>query len=59
MWKRLINHPRFTRECIPLITTILLAGSTDVVKMVKKLCKDDAQTFIDRVDEVPPRTFSP
>jgi len=59
VWKRLINRPRFTRECIPLIMTILSTRSTAVAEMVDSLREDDAQTFIDKVAEVTAYALSP
>ena len=59
MWKRLISCPHVTRECIPLVTTILSAGSKAMVNMAEKLREDDAQTFINRVAEVPSYAPSP
>jgi len=53
MWKRLIDSPPVTSERIPLITAIF--SDDDEIEVVRGLCKDDAQAFIDIVDEV--RTF--
>jgi len=48
-WKRLIRSPLATGERISLIITILSNG--DEVEMVKRLCGDEAQTFIDAMYE--------
>ena len=53
MWKRLIDCPPVASEQIPLITAIF--SDDDEIEVVRGLCKDDAQAFIDIVDEV--RTF--
>ena len=56
-WKRLISRIPTTDERISLITAIFL--DDDQVEMVRRLSGDDAQTFIDVVDEVRPRTLTP
>jgi len=55
-WKQLISHTLATDERISLITTIFL--DENQVKMVERLSGDDAQTFIDKIDEVGLRTNS-
>jgi len=55
-WKWLISPTLATHECIPLITTIFL--DNDQVKVVMQLSGDDAQTFINMIDEVSPDTIS-
>jgi len=54
-WKRLISHTLTTEERISLITEIF--SHRDQVVMVGRLYGDDAQTFIDAVDEV--RLYNP
>ena len=49
-WRRLISHSLTAEERISLITTISL--DDDQVKMVEQLSGDDAQTFVDVIDEV-------
>ena len=49
-WKRLIDHPLSTTERISLITYIL--SERDETEVVKHLRGNDAQAFIDVVDEV-------
>ena len=55
-WKRLISRPLATHERIPLITTIFDPGKNEI-EAVQSLRGDDAQTFVDIVDEVPPTPF--
>lgn len=50
MWKRLIDCPPVTSERISLITAVF--SDKDEIEVVQGLCKDDAQAFIDIVDEV-------
>ncbi|KAF9645415.1 kinase-like protein [Thelephora ganbajun] len=49
-WKRLITQALPTDERISLITTIF--SDDDQVKMVENLIGNDAQTFVDAIDEV-------
>ena len=49
-WKHLISRPPTTRECIPLITAIF--SDKNEIGVVQSLCGDDAQAFIDVIDEV-------
>ena len=49
-WKRLINPTLPVDERIPLITSIF--SDTDGVEVFKYLSGNDAQTFVDVVDEV-------
>ncbi|KAF9642913.1 kinase-like protein [Thelephora ganbajun] len=49
-WKRLITQTLATDERISLITATF--SDRDQVKMVKNLIGNDAQTFIDAIDEV-------
>ena len=51
-WKCLISCPRAIDERISLITAIF--SNPDETEAVKRLSGDDAQSFIDVVDEVPP-----
>lgn len=48
-WKRLICGPPATHERIALIPIIL--SNQDEVEMVRNLCNDDAQSFIDVIHE--------
>jgi hypothetical protein len=56
-WKRLISHAIDTHERISLISAIF--SDYDQVQMVKNLFGDDAQNFINVIDEVSTRTLSP
>jgi len=56
-WKRLISHPPAQSERAPLITAIF--ADNNEVEMVRNLCGDDAQTFVDLVDEVRLCSLSP
>lgn len=55
-WKRLITCPPTTHEWISLTTTIL--SNHDEIEAVSNLCGDDAQSFIDIMDEVPHQTLA-
>ena len=55
-WKQLISHTLATHDRISLITAVFL--DDDQVKRVEQLSGDDAQTFIDVIDEVSPHTIS-
>jgi len=50
-WRRLISRPRATDEHISLVTNIF--SDDDEIQVVKGLREDDAQVFIDVIDEVP------
>jgi len=52
-WKQLINYTIATRDRIPLITTIF--SDRGEAEKVRRLSGDDAQTFIDMVDEASPQ----
>ena len=56
-WKRLISYTLTINERISLITTILLDNNQ--VEMVRNLSGDDAQTFVDMLDEASFCTFLP
>ena len=49
-WKRSINRPIAADKRISLITTIF--SNRGVAEAVKRLSRDDAQAFVDAVDEV-------
>jgi len=49
-WKRLIGHTLATHERISLIATIF--SDPNQVEMVGQLSGDDAQSFINTIDEV-------
>lgn len=49
-WKQLISYPLPTQERIPLIASIFSDHIES--KVVGYLSGDDAQTFVDMVDEV-------
>lgn len=55
MWKRLVDRPA-ARERISLITSIF--SDKDESDVIDGLRGDDAQAFIDAVDEVHPRTLT-
>ena len=55
MWERLIDRLLTTDERIPLIETIF--SDRDKIEVVKRLCGDDAQSFVDVIDEVLLRSF--
>jgi len=54
-WKHLIDCPLGTNERIPLIADIF--SNCDETEVVKCLSGDDAQSFVDVVDEVLPYFF--
>ena len=56
-WKRLISGALTTNEQISLIMTIF--SDSDQVEIIRNLSGDDAQIFVDTVDEVSSCTFSP
>ena len=49
-WKRLTHGPLATHEQISLITTIF--SNQDEIEMIKRLCGEDAQIFIDTIFKV-------
>ena len=49
-WKQLISHPLAISERVSLITTIF--SDRDGVHEVNHLCGNDAQSFVDVIDEV-------
>ena len=53
-WKRLISHPHGADERISLITEVFNHGETQAVR---RLTGDDAQSFVDVIDEVFPDPF--
>ena len=55
--RQLISHRSAPCERIPLVTAIFSDRSEDEV--VKQLSGDDAQTFVNLVDEVRPCNLSP
>ena len=54
-WKRLVIRPLVTHKCIPLIAVIF--SDKNEIRAVQSLRGDDAQAFIDVIDEVPPTLF--
>lgn len=56
-WKQLLSPTLATHKRIPLITTIY--STSDEVEIARNLFGDDAQTFVDVIDEVSIHTFSP
>ena len=55
-WKRLINRPLATDERISLITTIF--SDRNETEAVSHLSEDDAQSFVDMIDEVFHRSYT-
>jgi hypothetical protein len=53
-WERLINRSFAARDRTPLIAAIF--SNPNVVEKVKSLSGDDAQAFIDVIDEASPRS---
>ena len=51
-WKRTVELPLASDEQISLITDIF--SDPDEIEVVKRLYGDDAQTFVDVIDKVPP-----
>ncbi|KAF9643889.1 kinase-like protein [Thelephora ganbajun] len=51
VWKQLIGHPFSTDERISLLTSIF--SDNNEIEMVRHLSRDDAQVFIDVIDEAP------
>lgn len=51
-WKRLIDHPLTLEERISLITDIF--SDPDETEIVKDLCGEDAQSFVDEMYQVTP-----
>ena len=56
-WKQLLDPTLATHKRIPLIATIF--SGSDEVEITRNLFGDDAQTFVDVIDEVSIHTFSP
>ena len=56
-WKRLISRTLTTQERVSLITTIF--SERDGLEVATFLSGEDAQAFIDVVDEVRPHTLQP
>ena len=54
-WKQLLSPNLATHKRIPLIVTIFSGGAE--VEIAGNLFGDDAQTFVDVIDEVSIRTF--
>ena len=54
-WRRLINRLLTKDERIPLITDIF--SDYDELEDVKRLHRDDAQSFVDVIDEVFPHSY--
>jgi hypothetical protein len=52
IWKRLVDCPLKSDERISLITDIF--SDRDETEIVKRLRRDDAQSFVDVVDQVIP-----
>ena len=50
MWKCLIDRRLTTQERTPLITTIF--SDRNELEVVKRIGGDDAQSFVDVIDEV-------
>lgn len=50
MWKTLTSDALDIHKCIPLVTTLF--SDPNQIKMIENLDVDDAQTFVDRMDEV-------
>ena len=46
-WKRLIHSPLTSRERISLITTVF--SNRDEVEAIRRLSREDAQTFVDAI----------
>ena len=55
-WKHLTSRPLVTRKCIPLIVAIF--SNKYEIGVVQSLRGDDAQAFIDVIDEVTPHALS-
>jgi len=53
-WKRSMDQPIAADKRISLVTTIF--SNRGVVEAIKRLCRDDAQAFVDVVDEVMPHS---
>ena len=56
-WKRLINHTLTVDEQIALITEIFSDHSQ--IMMIRNIHRDDAQRFVDVIDQVSLRNLSP
>ena len=55
-WKHLTGRPFVTRKCIPLLVAIF--SDKYEIGVVQNLREDDAQVFIDVIDEVLPCALS-
>ena len=55
-WKRLVDHSPGLDERISLITDVF--SSRNETEAVRHLCGEDAQSFVDLVDEVWPSPFT-
>ena len=56
MWKRLIDHPLAVAERVSLIVDLL--SDRNETEAAKCLSGDDAQSFVNVVDEVIPHAFT-
>ena len=57
-WKRLISRSLTTDERVSLITAIFKSPDDNEIEEVRRLCGDDAQSFVDVIDEVFPALSS-
>ena len=51
-WKRLVDRPLTANECVSLIVDLL--SDRGEVEAIKCLSRDEAQSFVDALDEVFP-----
>ena len=51
-WKRLTHHPLSPSDRVPLVTD-LFSDRDEVQEAVKHISTDEAQSFVDVLDEVP------
>ena len=54
-WERLVCRPLPKNECISLITDLF--SDRDEVEAIKRLSRANAQSFVDVLDEVFPRSY--
>ena len=54
-WKRLITRPLTLNERIALITDLF--SDCDETEVIKQLSGDDAQSFVDVIDQVSSKSF--
>ena len=54
-WKRLAHHPLSPSDRVPLIIDLFF--DRDEVEALKHISTDDAQSFIDVLDEVPLHSY--